>query len=126
MEKGEFLFLLLGASYAAYRFTIEQKKKNLVANFKYDVKLSYDPNTDMTTYPEDEGTIHYGVTDKQVMEILCRDNKLPVWIDIYVIDADENFTTLELLCAGRFSDKKTDYYYHQRGSGPFGIKVLLS
>ncbi|RYU91770.1 hypothetical protein [Emticicia agri] len=126
MEKEEFLFLLLGASYAAYRFDIEQKKQNLVANFRYNVLLnsSVDDGTDVTVYPEDTNIVYNGLTDIEVMNLLCRGNKLPVWIDIYVIKSDRNFTTFELLCAGRYSDKKADYYYHQRGSGPFGIKSI--
>lgn len=129
MEKGEFLFLLLGASYADYKATIELKKQNLVGNFKYNVRLNGshtdDSVTDFTVYAEDKDVVHNGLTDIEVMNLLCRDNKVPVWIDIYVIEADDNFTTFELLCSGRYSDKKTDYYYHQRGSGPFGIKVLF-
>lgn len=124
MEKEEFLFLILGASYAAYKFDNEQRRKNLIANFKYNVHLFCNYDTDLTTYPEDEGVVHYGISDLEVMNLLWRDNKLPVWIDIYVIDSNEDFTTFELICAGRFSDKKTDYYYHQRGSGPFGIKRI--
>ncbi|GAB3512617.1 hypothetical protein [Emticicia fontis] len=126
MKKEDFLYLLLGASYAAYRFNNEQKGKDLVANFRYNVRLAYDRNSDLTTYPEDEDVTHYKLTDIEVMNLLCRDNKLPVWIDIYVIASNRKFTTFELLCAGRYSDKKTDYYYDKRGSGPFGIKVLLS
>lgn len=126
MGKEEFLFLLLGASYAAYRFDIEQNKKKLVANFRYNIRLnsSYDEGTDLTIYPEDNDVDHYGLTDIEVMHLLCRYTKVPVWIDIYVIKSDKNFTTFELLCAGRYSDKKTDYYYYQRGSGPFGIKSI--
>ncbi|RFS17936.1 hypothetical protein [Emticicia sp. C21] len=128
MEKEEFLFLLLGASYAGYRAKIEQKKKNLVPNFRYNVLLNSSVNngTDLTVYPEDNNVVHNGLTDIEVMNLLCRNNKIPVWIDIYVIASDRQFTTFELICAERYSDKKTDYYYYQRGSGPFGIKVLLS
>jgi hypothetical protein len=124
MEKEEFLFLLLGASYASYRFDIEQNKQKLTTNFRYNVRLnsSFDKDKDLNVYPEDNNVEHYGLIDIEVMNLLCRNNKVPVWIDICVIKSDKNFTTFELLCAGRYSDKKTDYYYNERGSGPFGIK----
>lgn len=125
MKKSDFLFLLLGVSYATYKYSKQHVNKNIVADFKYDVYLnmSFDTNNEeFMTYPEDNNKSYKDITDKEVIELLCRNNKIPVWIDISVGNKNDNFTVLKLICAGRYSDQSSDYYYNDRGTGPFAIK----
>lgn len=126
MKKNDFLFLLLGASYASYKFGQEYVKNKLKPEFRYDLELNTshdDPNLEQfDIYPEDNDKKYFDLTDKEVVEILCRNNKVPVWIDIAVSKSDRKKTTLRLTCAGRYSDDSKEFYYSKSGSGPFGIK----
>ncbi|CAL2094428.1 hypothetical protein [Tenacibaculum sp. 190524A05c] len=44
MNKPNFLFLLLGASYASIKFAKEFVKNDLKPEFKYDLELDISPN----------------------------------------------------------------------------------
>ncbi len=126
MNKPDFLFLLLGASYDAFRFAKKYVKNKLVPEFRYELELNVsddDPELiQFDIYPEDNGKIYYDLTEKEVVDILCRNNKVPVWIDINVVKSDRQKTTLKLSCAGRYSSDRNEFYYINGGSGPFGIK----
>ena len=126
MNKPDFLFLLLGASFASFKFAKEFVKNDLKPEFKYDLELNVSNNNpelkQFDIYPEDNGKKYFDLTDKEVTEILWRNNKIPVWIDISVAKSDRKKTTFRLICAGRYSDDKNEFYYKDRGSGPFGIK----
>ncbi|MBJ2124106.1 hypothetical protein [Flavobacterium sp. IB48] len=126
MTKEEFLFHLNGASIIALKFAERYVKDKLVTDFKYNVILSAttdDSNlTQFDLYPEDQGIIKLNLTDKEVVDLLYRKNKVPVWIDISVLKSSRKSTTFNLLCAGRYSDNKDEYYYNRTGTGPFGIK----
>lgn len=126
MNKSDFLFLLLGASYASFKFAEEFVKNNLKPEFKYDLELNVSQDnpelTQFDIYPEDNEKKYFDLTDKEVVEILFRKNKIPVWIDIAVCKSDKKKTTFKLLCAGRYSNDKNEFYYTSNGSGPFGIK----
>lgn len=126
MTKEEFLFHLQGASLIALKFAERYVKDKLETDFKYNVILSVstdDPSlTQFDLYPEDQGTIKLDLTDTEVVDLLYRKNKVPVWIDISVLKSSKKSTTFNLLCAGRYTDNKDEYYYNRNGSGPFGIK----
>jgi hypothetical protein len=126
MTKAEFLILLNGASYISYKFAKNYVKDKLVPEFKFDVLLnqsSDDPSLKQyDMYPEDDGKLIESISDKEVVELLFRNGKVPVWIDVAVLNAEKNHTVLRLLCAGRYSENKEEYYYNSGGTGPFGIK----
>ncbi|WP_405368950.1 hypothetical protein [Nonlabens sp. Asnod2-A12] len=126
MKKPEFLYLLLGASFVSYRFAKSFVKDKLKSDFRYDIILNYsNDDTAMEQfdfYPEDNDKRFFNLNENEVVDILCRKNKVPVWIDISVCKVDRKFTTFNLLCAGRYSDNPDEYYYKKNGSGPFGIK----
>lgn len=126
MTKEEFLVLINGASFIAFKFAEQYVKNKLKPEFRYDVHLnvSHDDTNldDFDIYPEDNNRIEKGLTDKEVRELLYRNGKIPVWVDIAVHKADKNITTFQLLCAGRYSDDDEKYYYQKGGTGPFGIK----
>jgi hypothetical protein len=126
MSKGEFLYLLLGASYASYKFAKSLVIEELPSDFKYKVILNFSCDdqslTEFDFYPEDDGKILDGLSDTEVMNLLNRKEKVPVWIDVSVTESNNHITTVELLCAGRYSNNPEEYYYRKQGSGPFGIK----
>jgi hypothetical protein len=126
MTKEEFLILIKGASFVSFKFAEQYLKNKLVPEFRYDVFLNIsqdDPSlTQFDIYPEDNERIETGLTDKEVRDLIYRNGKVPVWIDIAVNKADRKITTFKLLCAGRYSDDKEEYYYQSGGTGPFGIK----
>ena len=126
MNKQDLLFLLLGASYTSYKFAEKYLKNNLRTEFRYDLELNASHDNpelkQFDIYPEDNGKKYFDLTDKQVTDILCKNDKVPVWIDIAVSKSDRKKTTFKLTCAGRYSDDKNEFYYKNNGSGPFGIK----
>lgn len=126
MTKREFLFHLNGASIMALKLAKNYVKNKLTTDFKYDVILNVStdsPNLlQFDIYPEDHGKIELGLTDQEVVTLLYRNGKVPVWIDINVLKSNRRSTTFNLLCSGRYSSDKEEYYYNDNGSGPFGIK----
>jgi len=126
MTREEFLFHLKGASLIAMKFAENFVKNKLTTDFKYNVILNVsndDPSlTQFDIYPEDTGIIKLDLTDSEVVELLYRKSKVPVWIDINVLKSSRHSTTFNLLCAGRFTNDKEEFYYNRTGSGPFGIK----
>ncbi len=126
MTKAEFLLLLKGSSLIAIKFAERYVKNKLTTNFKYNVILNASQDdtelSQFETYLEDNGIIILDLKDREVADLLCRNNKVPVWIDINVLKSSKKTTTFNLLCSGRYSDKVDEYYYNKQGSGPFGIK----
>lgn len=126
MTKEEFLILINGVSFISFKYAQQYLKNELIPEFRYDVYLNIsrdDPElAQFDIYPEDNEKIERGLTDKEVCDLLHKKGKVPVWIDIAVHKSDRITTTFKLLCSGRYSDDKNDYYYHSRGTGSFGIK----
>jgi hypothetical protein len=129
MTKEEFYVLINGASFLSYKFAMKFLKETLVPEFRYDVFLNVsndDPTmTKFDVYPDDYGKSELGLTAEEVGNLLFRDNKVPVWIDILVHKADKKTTTFKLSCSGRFSSDPNEFYYNETGTGPFGIKSPL-
>lgn len=126
MTKSEFLFHLKGSSLIALKFAENYVKNKLTTDFKYNVILNASSDditlTQYDIYKEDDGIIKLNLVDNEVVELLYRKNKVPVWININVLKSSRKSTTFNLLCAGRYSDDKKEFYYNGDGSGPFGIK----
>ena len=126
MTKQEFLSRLQGASLISLKFAERYVTDKLTDDFKYNVIFTpANHNDDLTKfdfYPEDEGIIKLNLTDNDVVDLLYRKNKIPVWIDISVLKSSRKSTTFNLLCAGRYSENKEEYYYLDDVFPPFGIK----
>lgn len=126
MTKQEFLFHLQGASLVSLKFAERYVKDKLTTDFKYNVIFTpaniYENINQFDFYPENEGNIKLNLTDNEVVDLLYRKNKIPVWIDINVLKSSRKSTTFNLLCAGRYSDIKEEYYYNDDAFAPFGIK----
>jgi len=126
MTKTEFHNLLTKSSRLSFDFAKNFVLDSLPNNFKYTVKLNFS-NDDPTLkqfdiYPSDNDKIVEYITATEVEDLLCRKNKVPVWIDISVESIHKNHTVFQLLCAGRYSDDINEFYYEKGGTGPFGIK----
>lgn len=126
MTKQEFSFHLQEASLLALKFAERYVKNKLTTDFKYNVIFTPAHHTIYSDlfdfYPEDEGIIKLNLTENEVIDLLYRNNKIPVWIDINVLKSSKKSTTFNLLCAGRYSDNKEEFYYKENGSAPFGVK----
>lgn len=127
MNKDEFLNLLRTSTYTCCEFAKNYITDNLLKDFKYIVILNVstdDPSLlQFDVYPEDSGKKVELIDEKDVEDLLYRNGKIPVWIDISVECIHQNKTVIRLLCAGRYSDKSQDYYYnHHDTVSPFGIK----
>jgi hypothetical protein len=126
MTKSEFHIYLKKSSLQAFNFAEKYVKDKLIDDFKYNLILNASNDTDCNqkfdTYPEDNGIIKLDLSEKAVLDILYRKNKVPVWIDINVLKSSKKSTTFNLLCAGRYTNLDEELYYYERGTGPFGIK----
>lgn len=126
MTKLEFLYKLQEASKVAVDFAGRFAKNVLPGELEYTVKLNAsldDPSLAyFDVFPEDEGVEKVGLADWQVVELLCRNRKVPVWINISVVSVKKDKSVLNLLCAGRYSSDSDEFYYSRSGMGPFGIK----
>ena len=127
MTKDEFLLHLKELSLVALKFAERFVKEKLTTDFKYNVILNAS-NEDLNLnqfdfYQEDNGIIKLNLTDIEAIDLLYRKNKVPVWININVLKSSRKSTTFNLLCAGRYTDNKEEFYYNNKiGSTPFGIK----
>ena len=126
MTKNDFLKLLRHSSKTAYDFAQNYVIDKLPIDFRYSLTLnasSDDPIlTQFDIYPSDNDKIVELVKEQEVVELLCRKEKIPVWIDISVERIYKVKTIFMLLCAGRYSDNKKEFYYDENGTGAFGIK----
>lgn len=127
MTKTEFLDLLRELTTECYKFAKNYVADDLPERFIYCVSLnvSYDDPQlkGFNIYPEDHDRRLEMIKDTDVAELLYRKGKIPVWIDISVECVHRHTTVMELLCAGRFSDKSEDCYYnHYDIVSPFGVK----
>lgn len=126
MTKDEFLKLLRKSSKSSYDFAKIYVRNKLPTDFKYSAVLNSsfdDPTlTEFDIYPEDNGKMINLIDENEVVELLCRKGKVPVWIDISVESVYKNKTIFRLYCAGRYSDDEEEFYYNKQGTGSFGIK----
>lgn len=126
MSKNEFLFVLKEASIAAIEFAKNYLTHTLSSEVNYEIELntSFDVGLEekFDTYPEEDRLMKYNLSSLEVADILYRNSKTPVWIDISVFKSTSTTTTLKLNCAGRYTDDEKEHYYRDTGLGPFGIK----
>ncbi|MCH5716428.1 hypothetical protein [Niabella hibiscisoli] len=126
MTKDDFLKLLRHSSTTAYDFAKNYVIDDLPNNFKYSVILNASSDdhslTQFDIYPNDNDKQVELIKENEVAELLCRKDKVPVWIDIAVECVYKRNTIFKLLCAGRYSDNPEEFYYTGNGTGPFGVK----
>lgn len=126
MKKNEFKTYLLAASYLAVKSGQEYVKEQLPFEFRFDVELNQSSDNlsadEFKTYQEDNGRILANQSVDDVVDLLSREDRVPIWIDINVKSCTKLATVLRLVCSGSYSDLPEKMYYSERGLGPFGIK----
>jgi hypothetical protein len=126
MQREDFQNQLTAATYRAIRFAQNFVGNRLSLNPTYVVLLnqSNDENRtgDEVVFPADKGRMEKCLSEIQVVDLLLRNSRCPVWIDINVAGSDENLTLLRLNCAGRYLGEERRLYYYLVGCQPFGIK----
>ena len=126
MTREEFTELLSYSSRLSFDFAKNYVSDKLPTEFLYTIKLNSsfdDPNLkQFDIYPEDNDKVIKLATSEKVIDLLLRENKVPVWIDISIESIRKTFTVFELRCAGRYSADPNEFYYLKGGTGPFGIK----
>ncbi len=113
------------ASFRAVKFAQEFVSQNLEYSFQYEVHLSCSHDEieeDFECYPEDAGRELQCRTQEEAVELLVRNCRIPVWIDIAAYKFSKEYTVLLLTCAGRFTNDTGKLYYYDRGIGCFGVK----
>lgn len=110
----------------AFDFAKTYVTDNLPGDFRYTVYLNVSTDDlnlkQFDIYPQDNKKIVEFITADEVVNLLNRNEKVPVWIDISVEYVYKDFTVFRLLCAGRYSANEKEYYYLEGETGPFGIK----
>ena len=126
MTDSEFLTLLAHSSKVAFDFAKNYVTDNLFTDFRYTVHLNVSTDNlnlkQFDIYPDDNDKIVESITADNVVSLLNRKGKVPVWIDISFEHKHNNFTVFRLLCSCRYSANENEFYYGQGGTGPFGIK----
>ncbi|BDS07387.1 hypothetical protein NT6N_24270 [Oceaniferula spumae] len=128
MKKSDFTLLFRKAAESAYEVTPRFVTDNLPSRWRFCININ-EPYEDLKTteksYPNLGMQPHeYTVPleETEAIDMLWIDGGIPVWIDINVYRTDSEFTYFDLLACNRFSADHSDYYYEDRGMGPFGIK----
>lgn len=126
MTKEEFNILLSECSKKAIDFAGNYVINDFPNMIKYDVRLNVsndNPNlSQFDIYPEDNNKTFSAISQNEVVDLLVRKNKVPVWIDIFVDSTTKDYTLIKLWCSGRFTDNSSDYYYNKNETACFGIK----
>lgn len=61
---------------------------------------------------------------EQVVDVLCHDNKVPLWIDITVHESTKKLTIVHLFCSRRLRDDN-ELFYHAVKYPPFHVLVPI-
>lgn len=130
MNKEAFSDLLKCVSEADRKFASTFVCNLLPESFRYFIHMNQSFDEGPLAPDErvfQDGTVKFDerigpIPASRVVELLWRDGLLPEWVDISVVQADDEHTYFQLLCCGRFTANESRYYYASRGQGPFGIK----
>ncbi len=126
MTKVEFNNLLSECSLKAIDFAEYYVTNNLPKKVIFNVVLNVskdDPKLKrFDIFPEDNNKKYSLIKQQKVVDLLFRNNKIPVWVDINVESIYNNHTVISLFCSGRYSDDSEQYYYNNNGTACFGVK----
>ena len=125
MDKATFSSRLLEASDLTGDFTVEFASNHIPNSYRYLVSLNQSCDHDLKpeehVFPHDVDPVA-PLTSGEVVDILCRDNRVPEWIDIWVERVDSEHSYMRLVCCGRFTDNEAYLYHKEAGIPPFSIK----
>ncbi|MDZ4403745.1 hypothetical protein [Prosthecobacter sp.] len=130
MTRAKFEQALRGASEASRQFALTVVTNDLPTDYRYVVYLnqSFDESpleADVTVYPDDPlgvGDLGSPLSTVEVVQLLCRDDAVPEWVDISAYRVTDRFTVFSLHCCGRFTSNIERLYYGDSDLCPFGIK----
>jgi len=125
MDKATFLSRLEEVTGINRDFATRFVSNHLPVSNRYLVRLNQSCDENLRpaehVFPCDTDPV-VPLTAAETVDLLCRENRVPEWIDISVDRADSEHTYLLLLCCGRFTDDETLLYYRDTGLSPFGCK----
>jgi hypothetical protein len=94
--------------------------------FEFDVFPNFNNDTGVDDgfkrYLDESGKYVHCSTFEHVTNLLLREDKCPVWINIFLWKANRKTTLLKLECAGRYTDDEKRLYHFASGIGPFVVK----
>ena len=130
MTRARFEQALRGASDASRQFALSVVTNDLPTDYRYVAYLnqSFDENpleADETVYPEDPllvGDLDTPLSSVEIVQLLCRGDAVPEWIDISAYRVTHRFTVFSLHSCGRFTPNAERLYYADSDLSPFGIK----
>jgi hypothetical protein len=130
MTRERFEQALRRASDASRQFALSVVTNDLPTDYRYVAYLnhSFDENpleADETVYPEDPlrvGDLDSPLSSVEIVQLLCRADAVPEWIDIAAYRATHRFTVFSLHSCGRFTPNAERLYYADSDLSPFGIK----
>jgi hypothetical protein len=97
-------------------------------DFRVYPNQSFDGNPrvgDEVVFPAEtlpEGGFHGPWSAEQAAAFLCREGKVPEWIDAAVEAEDGNRSLIALRCCGRFTASEELLYHRAGGLAPFSLK----
>ena len=128
MNKKKFRTHLQNSSLSAVEFAKKYITNTMPTEFRYDVLLQgaekkeeLDGQHALVSHSIDEKDLSI----EEAIELLYRDSKIPIWINICVIRVNKKYTSLQLLCSNYITSDETELYYIENGNPPFGVKSPL-
>jgi hypothetical protein len=130
MEIVRFTENLSRASQQAFEFAGRFVSNKLPHSFRYFVCLnqSFDENpleVNEHIYPDDvakHGERVGPILEEEVVSLLCREGRVPEWVDVIPEQTDGTHLYFRLDCCGRFTDHDELLYYRDTDRSPFGCK----
>ncbi len=126
MRLTDFRLRLDAASFYVTQFALTMVHDQLPFVFRYAVIMNSSPDgnraPDEAIFPEDNHVIHNDLDAKDVVKLMCRDERVPQWIDAAVAFKGLGHAHVSLECCGRYHSDDARLYYYDQGSQPFGIK----
>jgi len=130
MTRARFEQALRGASDASRKFALSLVTNDLPTDCRYVAYLNQSCDekpleANETVYPEDPlrvGAVDSPLSTVEIVQLLCRDDAVPEWIDISAYRVTDRFTVFSLHCCGRFTPNSERLYYADSDLSPFGIK----
>lgn len=127
MQQAEFARLLDLCTEKSIAYAKTMVLNKLPDHIIYRVRPNQSCDTNLSpdevVYPEDslESLDEFIEMDRVgCLRFLYRDGRIPVWIDVSVVAANEQSTYVDYRCCGRFTNNDNLLYYGDQG--PFSIK----
>jgi len=129
MEEMTFGSRFQAAAAKAYVFATSMVSETLPPDLRINLVLnsSYDGNPlepDEVVYPQDSERDRKTLERLTILDAsreLCRDERIPEWIDVSVTDCTSDLTIIRALCCGRFTKEESSLYHVAEGYPPFHV-----